>query len=611
MAEFGVKATTLQAPSGNMPVIDPVRQPASPAFDLSGAQGWMAGIGKTKDEKPWMVMRNDYQRQLGGIEEARLTGEIDDRTALTRSRQLTTQFQVKGADFGEEYSKSIANTYTHVRTGTGIEEVEQIRKKEVDNLDTFNKTLIDQGIAIVPLGQQTSEQRASTTALYTAIKKVEHTQKQADENYKRDITMEKDSRERGVATFQFEQRRMQVDAQNALSDVKTSTLNLLDTNYKTFQQAVADGKMTLEQARQALKTNFGSVRSSATNLLQGDPAALADYNKNMEYMEGIYTDALDPAKSSQGLTDEINRIVQAKQLEMLKGIPNTVTLAAMGKLLPNTDMGKFAATSVAMDALFSDFKNISTTKTIPSIGANDTKTQRETFGAISKTMNQGVAKTSRDPVGDINAAAEGVDAMLKSVGKLDGSDNASLAYVGDFLASDTMKQYITQGKYNPELASKALDVFSQTALNSFSQTIGKTITAQVGEATYTDGRRDTGKTPSLLNLIKFEMDDSGKFTAKMAKDPSATFVASEAYMRTLVRDAQKQADDLSKFVRAGAHLGGSTDYKQFWEQQGHLFFPPNTFPTPDQRKALMAQGWDGVGFPYNKSSWTKRPGTKE
>lgn len=611
MAEFGVKATTLQAPSGNMPVIDPVRQPASPALDLSGAAGWMAGIGKTKDEKPWMTMRNDYQRQLGGIEEARLTGEIDDRTALTRSRQLTTQFQVKGADFGEEYSKSIANTYSHVRTGTGIEETEQIRKKEVDNLDAFNKTLIDQGIAIVPLGQQTEEQRASTTALYTAIKKVENTQKQADEVYNREIKMDKDSRERGEAAFQFQQRRMQVDAQNALSDIKTSTLNLLDTNYKTLQKQVADGKMTLEEARMALKTNFGSVRSSATNLLQGDPASLSDYNKNMEYMESIYSDALDPAKASQGLSDEINRIVQAKQLEMLQNIPNTATLAAMGKLLPNTDMGKFGATSVALAALFTDVKNISTTKTIPSIGANDTKTQRETFSAISKTMNQGVAKTSRDPVGDINAAVEGVDATLRSMGKLDGSDNVSLAYVTDFAASDTLAQYIKQGRYDSDLGSKASEVFSQTVLNSFAQTSGKFIMSPVGEATYTDGVRDINKSPAMINLVRFEIDDNGRFSVKMAKDPSVTFVASEQYMRSLVRDAQKQADDLSKFVRAGAHLGGSTDYKSFWEQQGHLFFPRKTLPTGEERKALMGMGWDGVGFPFNKSSWTKPAGAKE
>ena len=609
MAEFGIKATNLQDPSGAMPVIDPVRQPAEPVLDLSGTQGWFTGIG-AKAEKPWMVKRNQYQKELSSIEQARLTGEKDDRTARIETSKLTARYQLEGADFGEEYSKSIADTYSQVRTGTGIEEAEHVRRQEVDRVSTFSNEMIKEGIIQKPFSQMSEQERTATTHLYTSLQRVKRVADEADKAYKADVERQKNNFALDSSQFDLEQRRRQLDAQGALSELKSSTMTVLHSNFKDFKQRVADGTMTLAEAQQALKVNFGSVRSTATNLLQGDAASNKDYAETTGYMEQVYSDALDPTKASKALDDEIDRIIKSQQLLMLKNVKNVPQLAAMSRMLPNTDMGKFAATSAALDTLFTDLTNITTTKTIPSIAANDTKTQRETFGAISKTMNAGVAKTSRDPQGDINAAAEGVDAVFKSLGKLDTSDNVSLAYVTDFLSSDTLVQYIKQGKYNPESAQKAIDVFSQTALNSFAQTSGKFIMSQVGEATYTGGQRDALKTPSMLNLVRFEIDDSGKFTAKMAKDPSVTFVASETYMRNLVRDAQKQADELSKFVRAGAHLGGSTDYRKFWEEQGHNFFPAKTFPTGEERKALMAQGWDGVGFPFNKSSWTKKPGAE-
>lgn len=611
---FGVDSTTLSAAQGAGSA--PVAAVQTPGWQFSGgalvdfagaALGNYAKFEAEKDkkEKPWMAVRNQYQRELNTLNQQYQTAgdSITSNQALTKMRQLTTKYLADGAAFGEDYAKAIHNTYTYSRTGTGLDELEDMRKSAVTRQEDAINNLIKTGMFAQQEGGMTETQRNLAIQLVTNQNALEAASKKALEA--EDRAMKRVQHGQSVTTFEQNQEQFFASrqAQSELGNYMATGFDVVSNNIVDFKGRVNKDGSNLNEVLNQFQLTLEPLRAEAASVLQFNPQASSAFNASMDRITKMGVDMLDPRKQTEGMEDEFKRLVLAEKLRIVR-LQQGATTVAMNQLTQGLAVNMEASSRLASRA-YGEMDDLVNTNVMPSLVSGETSIQQPIF----KTVEQGLVKAAQGQGPGAEAAFnDGVkshEAILNSFGSISPDKPVTLAYAIDYLASPAAKVIIEKGRYNESANVKALSVFQETYLNGVGKNVQNFFSQRVGEATYVDGKLSAEQTPTLINLVSFDMDKSGVIKVTESRDPRMKFVASNYYMAKQVRDAQKMADDMSKTVKAAAHMMGTTNYQDVWLDLRAVMMPYH-FPTRDKIKDAMNDGWDGKGSMFNGASWRKR-----
>lgn len=605
MAEFGVRATELANPQGaGSAPIAPVQQPSVGAVDLSGLGNLFTGlVNKKTDEKPWMNMRNDYAKKATAIQEAVLTGQVDERRGYNQLKMLTTQYQRQGADFGSDYTKSIADTFTQLRLGTGIEELQDINKTDtkatVDSAEALRKA----GVYIPPLAEQTQADKdfivRQNAQLNNLNRIAEESQTAIDNRNKQNAA------DRSAQEFQWKQQDMQRqrDAQYALSNMKSDALGFIPNLISSLQKRGG----TPQEKQQLFEQSIAGMTSLASNVLIADPGSLRNYQESLQGMIQLGRDMFDPSKDLKQLEDELKRRITTEQL-MMTDDPTVLKASAVDKLLANSPAATMATAQAASRVLMDDLKKGTTANVVPSIVTNDQNTQRQTFRTIGTTISNAVSGRSGDPQADLNAAGKMASSTMKTVGMLNANSQVSLELTKDFIASSEFGELIKQGKFDPDAADQARPVFQSLYMEAFAERFKKDIVQPIGDVNYVNGKPDPAGA-TLGRIMDFKVNPDGSVKAVKLIDPELRITASPIYIDRQIREAQKMAQGLSQVLKASAHLDGRTDYSTYWEEY-KPYLVPGLYPPPEFIERLKSEkGYIGTGSVLNPANYRKQNGT--
>lgn len=605
MAEFGIRATELANPQGaGSAPIAPVEQPSFQGVDLSGLGNLFKGIGKDKEDKPWMALRNDYAKKLTGIQEAALSGGIDERRAYNQMKLLTVQYQRQGADYGTDYTKSISDTFTQLRLGTGIEELQDINKADTKTQVDAAEGLRKAGVFVAPLAEQTQQDRDFITRTNTELNNL---QRIADETQKAlDIRNKATAEDRATQEFAWKQQdmRLKQNAQHAVSNLKSDHLAEIPNAISEIRKRGG----TPEEQRLVFERHMAGLSNVAGNILTADPASLKSYQDTLQGLVSLGRDMFDPTKELKQLEGELKRRITVSQLTMTED-PTILRAAGVDKLLANSPAATMATANAANKILMNDLKMGTTSGHIPTIVSNDQAAQRQTYKTVASTIANVTAGRSQDPAGDMDAAGKMASSTMKTMGMLNSSSNVSLELTKDFIASPEFGELIKAGKFDVDAANQARPVYQDLYMSAFGEQFFKSLGQTIGDVNYVDGKPDPGNA-TLGRIMDLEMTADGSVKAVKKISPDLKISASPMYIDRQIRAAQQLADGLTKAVKASAHLDGRTDYTKYWEENKH-YLVRGVFPPPEHVEKLKSQGYIGTGSALNPANYRKPDGTGE
>ena len=131
------------------------------------------------------------------------------------------------------------------------------------------------------------------------------------------------------------------------------------------------------------------------------------------------------------------------------------------------------------------------------------------------------------------------------------------------------------------------------------------MTQPIGDTRYEGGAPAAGNA-NLMNLIDFNVDDSGKITVvkKIDKEYRKGISASDVYIDRMIREANNNlGKDLTNTLRAGAHLEGRNDYKAYYAETAPALLKGFLAPSGAVLDQLKANGYTGSGNVNNPANW--------
>lgn len=598
MAEFGIKATELADPQGRGSApIAPVQEPAS-NWSLPNLGGLFTGL--TGKEKPWSSTINEYYKKANAIQETILTGDTDPRRGYNQLKMLTSQYNLKVADFGPEAHKAMSDSFKMIQSGgVGLDEVQEINKADAQRTIDATSSLQKMGVYVPPVAEQSQAERDFIVRQEAHINNLTRIGEQTQKDIAFRNSVDAASRATQEFTWKMQDRARSEDARNSLSAMKRDAIGYIPTLIESINNRsdldMAGKQILFEQSMLGLSR-------TASEQLGGDPATFQDYNRSIEELTKIGRGLFDTTGDNSKLKNELERRILTEQLRMTDNQP-VLRSAAIDRLMPNSPAIQMLTAQASSRILQDDIHKAISASVVPSIVANDIPTQKATFQTIQGTINRFKSGESDNPQADLDAAAKAASSTLKTMGMVNTNSNVTLEYTKDFLASTEYAELIKNGKYDPDAAAQAQPVFQDLYVAAFGEQFFNKIGQPIGDINYKDGKPDPNGA-TLGRIMDFDVSADGTIKAVKKIAPDMKVTASNLYIDRQIREAQKMADGLTKVVRASAHLEGRTDYAKYWEENKH-YLARGIYPPPEYIEKLKAQGYIGTGSALNPANYAR------
>lgn len=613
---FGADATALQGPQGaGTAPIEPVKgvpftNPLEGVAQVAG--NLLDQYGRTKKEPTWNSLIDQYSARFAELTQQTVTATDSASRVLAanKTRELYRETISMGAAMGAgpDFYKALSAVRGAHMEGTGAQEGEDVRKKEIEREEDGINSLLKSGL--LPSGMTSSsmspELRNSVVSLVNTQNEITRL---AEESEKR---RQRQREELGDAQKNNKYQQEQQDwedgkrAEQAQGALIGAGMNVLNDAFKSLQTRIAADGSNFAEVSNEFSRMVSAYKAQSGLLLQKNPAALTNFNTMMDETAKLMVAGLDPKNQSADRKAQIENMISSYKYNLLASDNKIGKLSAFSSLLGHSIGGSVGTHNVSMQFLNEHLMEAHKTGVNTAVSQGNVPTQRAMFGQIEGRLAGVKALPEEFQKRVVDDAFTQYRATLNSLDTVDTSKPASLSYVIEHIAN-TGGTFIEQGLYDPDAAKKAIPALERTYLNGLSVTLKNALDTPVGDRTYEAGKPSANLTPTLMNTIKFVMGDDGKLRAEQSRDPRMKFVASDAHVASRVREAQSIADELTRTVRAAAHLTNSTDYKKFWEEHRHRLVK-GFYPTPKEGEFLKSKGWDGVGFMNNAASYDASKG---
>lgn len=596
MADFSVNATQLSAPQGAGAVpVAPVQQ----QYISSGIAEAVSNLGdifakglsnKRKEEadarKKSIV--NGYVSAETAINNAVASGQMSAQEAAARSRANANKYYAGYSDLIPEFEA--AGKALRGFTEKGEVEAELQTEKDIFKAD-INQAR-ERGFIFTP-----GMSRAAADAQIRAAKTSISAEREMEQLYK------KNAEQRAQGTYDAGV------AQREARDVSTRLINAIaGDNLEAFQQLgsslaadVKSGKITYDEAQRLMAQRYSNIASAIQAGAGVNPELAAPYRSIFEDMNKLYITAMDPKQTVDNLDNQVKLLINKQKLIAVSN-PQLAAGVALSQLF-----GQSADIILANGALLTNAARnmIEGQADTPIVG--NPNLEKDGF----RLAKDGLTKLQKNSYPD-NVTAKGeirsyVNGLLGQMGDMLGKGNvppAKLKESAAFVASPEYAYAVTNGVVDAQSAQVAKQVFQLNYEPTIIRGVQQKLTGFLDEQAVFNRNEKRNEPVELTNVLNIKFTGSGVIFEPV-RDPSLT-ASQNASQAAKVKDLQQVQTAINQVIHMGAHLEGSTDYKKYWEENKHVYFP-DTFPNPDELKVGdVKNGYQYLGGAYRaQRSWKR------
>lgn len=576
MAE-GLFATGLSEPSAaGATVVAPVQ-----GFDYRSAIGAvsdLAGLfGKDQEKKRKEAAEERKNSTVGTfyqahdqLERLKQAGSINDKEYSVRSQALVRHY---GATF-PEYQDEIAKAATSLKGFGGLGDVQdtvQYQKTEERNRITdAQKMGFDVKIDDSP------EYKASVIKQHSDLLRI---QREAEERRK----LRAEAREE--TTFQrteseYREKKKASAAVQALGESGLSVIHALANQLEMEAKKPGADIAALTARWDNQIVNFKANISAAAKEY-GETGA--GWNSVLDRFDTTFKERLSGKVTSEFAKNQYGYLLDSAGVGILRD-PEAATGYAMLRAAPNSLAALMQYTKD--DNVLRKMFGIMTqpNKSVDMTGKEDVKVLRQTYEKISSDPDIDPQEKSVLRGNITNSLLKGLGSAMITGSNPDSVENAIKLISSPLFVEDLKNKNISQPAY--QAAKQAVNaLYNDPVTMQITDKLDKPLTVFGG-----------GRT--ALEVFDIKVDDRG-----VSLSPKMAFFFSPDLMMAS-QSLGKAERALSNLVIANAHLSGTTNYKQYWEDNKQSLFP-NIYGDPSKLKVGdVINGKKFLGGPYKlKDSW--------
>ena len=588
MAEFGISATQLSEPqgSGARPIspVETMNIGPNPLFKIAGDVADVFAKGLQVDRKQQANALKDsviksYYDEVNKITAGVEQGAIKPAEASVRSRDLLSRFLAQNPGLTGELREA-ANTLTTFSTlGTIENQVQAERDQRRKQLAEAEKL----GLVLSP--DASPEEEDAIIKAYALETRNDKEFQRMSERKRFDTAMAAEDR----AAFEFQDKE---NSFRMVNEAAGARIEQFDQYSQGLRRAVASGKLTLEDARAQLSSQGAQIRATLQAASRLNPQFASAYSKIFEDMQAVQLQLLDPQKNADDLLAQFKTMKVRAVMAAATADPKTLAAFAVADFMPNSPSLQIQMGSEGIKA----YNFISTTppdKYVPTaIGTGDAKLEKDVVTAFRENM-KGLGRTSeeRKTVAELqagNSAAHILTQTGEAIDKGQLSVETMLGVVSS-IAEPGFYQLVSQGKIpatSLNQGTKAIQImFNQTERDVMNKLTAPVMTPDTG-AVFNRTQARTAKPPvaegkekKLIDIVDMKSGPNG--VSFVMKDAGKT-PQEQQYNRELMADLTRVERVVNTAIRAAAHLGGTNDYKSYWEQNKHQILP-SIFKAPTEK----------------------------
>lgn len=567
MADFGERATSLTPAQGaGAEMLRPSQeQYVNESILNTNIVGGLVDIfsrglvdnRKAEAEARKNAIVGQYIKEETTYNQAVTTGQMSATQASARSRANANKFFASYPEYFEDFDKA-------GRALKGLTEKGDVEKQQESEKAQRDKDISEasgRGFQFIP-GMAKEAQDAQINASKVGIR----AEAQMAEMYKRNAEARAQGTfDQGVADR--EQKDMSV---RLVNDIAGSNLDAFGQLGKTLADSAKAGTIPFEQAQAQLTERFSNIQAALQSAARVNPELAAPYRSLFNEMNEVYKKQLDPKQATEGLEDELKRIITRGKLLAVQD-PKFVNAVAVSNLLGNNPELGLAISGQASAAIARmGSTQLGANGFVPQVVGNPDietdvlKTLKSAVGKLEdpKTPNRDKAKVE---------ATNNVNQILKQAGDLldRGTSPTQLKGVAEFFASPEYAGFVSKNQIDKQAAGAAKKTFQLSYEPAIINGVQEKLSAYAYQGS--KGPMDKGREPTTIgSAVVATFTGSGIVfePRNVSTDP-----VERQSQQAAIRELQSAQKGINQLIHIGAHMEGSTDYATYWENNKHIYMP--------------------------------------
>jgi len=569
MAEFGTQATQLSAPQGaGANVVAPTT--VNPLEGLTTLISQGASLFSSLTQKDDNASVKQYTQKLSTITEGVASGQLSPEKARVQQRALYSEYAKNFPDKVEDFTK-VTKSF---REASNLGDVEEAAKIERDIRKTALTSAQQDGFLVFGNEEQQDKIIQNHAAVVRARKDLEAMYRANEES-------------RASKRFQNEEEK-EADKNRisqTLNVLGASNLSAFSSEMEGLVAHVTSGKMGLEQAELLRSKRFSEIQATLNAVTGTMPELGNAYRALFNDLNETSKRLLDPKTRAETSASALQDILARAQITVLSNDKKVLSAAVANRLLPNTVTATIASEGlernifVLLGANTPEERATNPAAMPVPIG---TAAGNQVTKLVEKQVTEAVA--SKDEAAK-ESAIKATNNLLNDIGASINSPFATkpdaLKDVANFIASPAFGQLVAEGKVSPEGRTAAARVLQI----SFQQPTIQAVNEKLNAPIMTLAKRGSASGPSGLtakDVVAVEWSGSGIRFVPKTDNPNIPQFEQMAYAREL----QSAERAINSLIRQGAHLTGSTNYKQAWEAMQSRVLP-QFFPQEEQKGSTI------------------------
>lgn len=605
MAEYGVQATTLSAPTGaGSSVIQPVEATKPIGSNILDAIGTVADVlsknlqdtRKLEAQKRQQTIVQGYIQAEAKINDALASGGLRPAEASARSRANFNQYAAGYGEYIGEFEKAGKALRGFTEMGEAEDEIkaEKARKES-------NKTLaINRGYSFY----RGMSQQAEDAQIESALASV-----RVEANLAAHYKASSEARAQAGFDNTVQDREDKRVAFDSINMVASSNITSFQALAKDLGDQARSGKISPDDAKARLNERFSNIQGAIASAARLNPELASSFSRVFTDINNLGIQMMDPANDVKTLDDQLKkRYLQAKLL----ATDDPVILAGVvtNQLFSNSPAIALSLNQVSQKTLSKlSSLPLDTQEFVPPVVGNP-----EVESGTLKGLKQGFKDIASGNVSDkeiaITQSSNSVNHILTQAGAVmdqSGASPTKLKGVAEFVASTEYAAFLKNGKISPQAAGAANKAFQIIYTPTIVEGVQARLDKEIPRRTVEGGVPSVIKGPpaKFSDVVDIKFSGSGIiFEPKMKAGMSRTEVMAAG---TTVESLRSSQAAITQLIHVAAHLEGSTDYSKYWEKNKHIWIP-SVFPDPSKlQPGAVIDGYKYTGGAYNdRANWIKQ-----
>lgn len=582
MADFGVQATTLSAPSGaGSAPIAPVATPKSVSI-FSGlkpvADIFIKGLDENRKEeaaKRESAIVGDFIQAENLVSDGVAQGTITAAEAAARSRANFRKFSSGFPEYIESFEKAGKALRGFTEAGTSVDVV-----KRAEDERAADKTRAASRGFIFTDGMSKDAEDSLIRASQTGIK--------AEQELSALYARKAEERAQGTFDAAVSAKKEKAEGFRVINMVAGANLDAFQAFGTDISNKIRTGLMKPEEGKALITRSFSNISAALQAGARTNPELAAPYRTIFDQVFKLNMEMADPKASLDDLKNQFE-LAKMKLKLVAMGDPEAAAAIVTSELFANNPSINLGVASVSVKT----FTKLATTP-INSINADGSsvyvpqaignpEVEADTLKLLKSGLSDLVGgKIKNKDVASVQAS-NSVNHILKQTGELldRGTTPAQLKGVASFFASPEYAGFVANNKIDKQAAGAAVKTFQRlyepAIINGVQEKLKKIIPK--GPQQFEESKEPV----SFGEMVDVKFTGSGIYFEP--KDKAGVSPFSKRQVGPLINELNTSQKAINQLIHIAAHMEGSTDYGKYWEKNKHIWLP-SMFVAPEAQKDL-------------------------